>query len=186
VREGNIFDAFSEDLIEFFGDAQLMLLQLRQVANHQGILVVGHDHGLENGHVARGELAEAVVHHAAQVTFALHVAIDHVLDVVLALLQVVDDFLEVLKHEVFVREQLLTLKERADLLLLNLFALLWLQNSHRVKVVLPEEEHVQTRLLEVRQAEREGALAKHINLLSRRHQAQHLNYNNSQSFQLSE
>jgi hypothetical protein len=156
-----------------------MLLQLRQVANHQRILVVGHDHGLEHGHVVRGELAEAVVHHATHVAVSCHFAVDHVLDVVFTLLQVVDDFLEVLQHEVFVREKLLTLEKRANLLLLNLFALLWLQNSHRVKVVLPEEEHVQARLLEVRQAEREWALAKHVNLLSRSDQAQHLNDNKS-------
>jgi len=65
VEVGLGCDAFSEDLVEFFLDVKLALLQIRQVRDHDCVLEVGHNHLLEHCHVIRGKLSKAVVHHTA-------------------------------------------------------------------------------------------------------------------------
>jgi hypothetical protein len=55
-------DAFREDLIELARDGKLVLLQLRETADHEGVLEVGSDHLLEQVHVVGAKLTEALVH----------------------------------------------------------------------------------------------------------------------------
>ena len=101
-------------------DPKLMLLQLRQVVYHEGVLEVRLDHRLEQVHVPSGELSETLVHQATKLAVSLDLSIEDVLDVVLTLVEVLDDFAEVLIEKVLVLVQLLVAHQLLDL------ALVWL------------------------------------------------------------
>lgn len=58
-------DAVRKDLIKLAGDGELMLLEFGEAADHEGVFEVGCDHLLEQLHVVRTELTEALVHLAA-------------------------------------------------------------------------------------------------------------------------
>ena len=54
-------------MIELARDAKLVLLELGETADHKGVLEVRRDHLLEELHVVCAELAEALVHQAAEI-----------------------------------------------------------------------------------------------------------------------
>lgn len=159
-------DAFGEDLVEFFLNAQLVLLELAQVGDHYCVLKVRDDHGLEHFHVSSRELSEAVIHHSAQSAIAFSLAVEDFLDVGVTLFQVVDYLLKVLDHQCFVAQQLLVLHQRPDLVLLNFLALTLLENGHGVEVVLSEEDDVEASLFKLIKLEGERAFSEHIDLMS--------------------
>lgn len=72
-----------------------MLLQFGKAADHERVFEVGCDHLLEQLHVVRAELAEALVHVAAELAVALAAIVDDFLNVGVALVQVLDNFVEV-------------------------------------------------------------------------------------------
>ena len=76
---------------------------------------------------------------------------NYVLDVSFTVGEVVDDFLEVLEHEVLVGKQLLVVVQGADLVLSHVFTLL--KDGHRIVVVLAEEENIESGLLKVHHSE---------------------------------
>ena len=123
-------------------NAKLILLEFAQVRDHYCVFKVRHDHGLEHAHVVGRELPEAIVHHASQLAISRSLSVDHILNVVLTFLQIVNNFLKIFQHESFICEQLLRLHQVANLILRNLFAFSLLQDSHRVKVVLTEKDYV--------------------------------------------
>ena len=64
-------DRVRKDLIQLAGNAQLVLLKLRETADHERVFEVRGNHSLEKLHVVGAELAEAFVHHAAELAIAL-------------------------------------------------------------------------------------------------------------------
>jgi hypothetical protein len=76
---------------------------------------------------------------------------NYVLNVGFTIGEVVDDFLEVLEHEVLVGKQLLVVVQGADLVLSHVFTLL--KDGHRIVVVLAEEENIESGLLKVHHSE---------------------------------
>lgn len=153
VEMGLGVNAFGEDLVEFFLDAQLRRLEFGQVRDHDCVFIVRHNHLLEHGHVIGGELSKAVIHHAAKLAVTNPLALKHLVDVVFTLLEAIDYFFEVLDHEGLIAEKFLTFHERSDLVLLDFSALTLLQNSHRIKVVLAKEDNVKACLLKFRELE---------------------------------
>ena len=68
-------------------------------------------------------------------------------DVLVALVEILDDFLEVAAEQFLVREQLLLGGELANVLLPRLVALT--HNGHRVVVFLTVEDHIEASLVEL-------------------------------------
>jgi hypothetical protein len=83
----------------------------------------------------------------------------HVLDVALTVLQVSDNFLEVLQQQVLVVQQLLSLDEAGVLVLSNVFTLL--QDCHGVVMFLTEEQDVEACLLVILHRERKCTFSEH-------------------------
>ena len=64
-------DRLRKDLIQLARDRQLVLLELGQAVDHDGVLEVRCDHALQQVHVICAKLTQAFVHQAAQVTVSL-------------------------------------------------------------------------------------------------------------------
>ena len=64
-------DRLRKDLIQLARDRQLVLLELGQTVDHNGVLEVRCDHALKQVHVISAKLTQAFVHKAAQVTVPL-------------------------------------------------------------------------------------------------------------------
>lgn len=62
VERGLGDDAFGEDLVQFFLNAQLILLKFAKVRDHDCVLEVRHDHGFKHSHVVSGELSKTIIH----------------------------------------------------------------------------------------------------------------------------
>lgn len=139
-------DRVRKDLIQLAGNAQLVLLKLRETADHERVFEVRGNHCLQKLHVVGAELAEAFVHHAAELAIALTAIFNDRFDVFVALVQVLDDFFKVAAENVLIGEELLFGEKLANLCLLGLVALA--DDSHGIVMLLPVEDHIKASLVE--------------------------------------
>lgn len=84
-----------------------MLLQFRETADHESVLEVRGYHVLKQVHVTCAELAEALVHQATQFAVTFAPVINYVLDELVAVVQVLNNFIEVAAKQLFIRKELL-------------------------------------------------------------------------------
>ena len=92
-----------------------------------------------------------------------HVTHNDAINVLVALVEVLDDFLEVSTQQVFIWEELLLGGQLANVLLLRRVSLT--DNGHRVVMFLTVEDHIETSLMELTHWNAIGALSEDLDLL---------------------
>jgi hypothetical protein len=102
-------ERLGEYQVYFLSQIDLSHLELAQVVRHHSVSEVGVYHLLQEDHVFAGELAEALVESPANLWVTPISAIDHLLDVVFAIVKVLNEFPEVFEHQLPVGQNLLVL-----------------------------------------------------------------------------
>lgn len=141
-----------------------MLLQLRQVANHECIVEIRHHLVLEEVHVVRGELPQAFFQLATQSGVLVNFARQDIVNKLLTFGEVRDDFAEIASEQLLVGQKTLLFEQLANLVLIG--HITSLQDCHGVVVLLTVKNDIHACLLILLQINLEGTLSEHLNLLN--------------------
>lgn len=79
-----------------------MLLELRQTADHDCVFEVRGHHCFEQVHIVRAKLTQTLVHYATEIAVTLAPIFNDSINVLVALVEILDDFLEVATQQVFI------------------------------------------------------------------------------------
>lgn len=156
-------DALREGAVEAGGHAHLVLLQLGQVADHQGVVKVRHHLTFEQVHVVRGELPQTILQLPTQCCILVNFSSQDIFNESFALGQIGDDLSKVPRQELLVGQKTLLFQQFTDLVLI--WHVASLQDRHGVIVLLAVENDVHARLFVLFQVDLEGALRKDLHLL---------------------
>ena len=153
-----------EEVVDLLGEVDLGHLQLCQIVCHHSVFVIGDDHLFEDRHVFAGELTEALVDRSADARIIRLLAINDVLDVIVALVKPFTQLPEIPLHQLPILQHLLVLFHFFQAISRQMLPLI-AKNAHGIAMLLPVEKHIKARSVQIFKAEFVGKLAKHRALL---------------------
>lgn len=131
-----------EHIIYLSCQLNLSHLQLNQVVLDHRVLEVGVHHLLQESHVLSRELAQTLIESPGDLRVSLDFPTLHVVDVIFAVIQIIDERFEIFEHQLSVGQNLLVFDEVSNRLLVDLP--LGISDQISIIVLLTVEKHVQT------------------------------------------